>query len=150
MEKMILTGNDRRNGNGEMEMVVAKPITISSSLDFTKLYGAQRGFQYLVTKKDRLPVDDLEWFGYHVKAMVEELGELLSADKRWKTHRNVKYEPENKLEELCDVVITAMNLCIFSDIDGDQLYRAIQDKIEKNYTKWRLTHGDQETETDNS
>lgn len=148
MEKTILIGEDQ-NGERKMEEVVTGPITLPSIFDFTKLYETQQGFQYLVTKEQHLPTDDLEWFGYHVKAMVEELGELLSADKRWKTHRNVKFEQENKLEELCDVFITAMNLCIFSGIEGNQLYFAIKDKIQKNYQKWRLKNGEQETKTDN-
>ena len=109
---------------------------LSGQQSFQQLYEQQEAFQRAITKIINMPADNQEWFGYHIKAMVEELGELLSADKRWKTHRNEKYDKENKLEELCDVFITAMNLCIFSGVDANELFEAVKDKIAKNTQKW--------------
>jgi len=101
------------------------------------LYDSQVEFQKSVTEMiGGLPADNIHWFGYHVRAMVEELGELLSADKRWKTHRNIHFDREEKLDELADVFITAMNLGIFSGISAQELYDHIETKIRKNTEKW--------------
>lgn len=109
-----------------------------SALDagsFESLYRQQLEFQELIVGKE-LPLDDIDWFGYHIKAMVEELGELLTSDKRWKTHRNAKFDQENKVEEMCDVFITAMNLAIFSGFDPGMLFDAVSNKIKENTKKW--------------
>lgn len=105
--------------------------------DFKDIYEKQFEFQKLLFKKklnkdlDR-PVDDLESFSYHIKAMVEEMGELLASDKRWKTHRNSNFDIENKKEELADVFITAFNLAIHSGFDASEMYEIIDKKIKRN------------------
>ena len=48
----------------------------------------------------KVPSDNVDWFSYHIQAMVEELGEVMKADKRWKAHRNDRYMPKEKLDEL--------------------------------------------------
>lgn len=79
-----------------------------------------------------LPQDSPKWFSYHIQAMVEELGEVMKADKRWKTHRNTRYEPEEKLDEIADLFITVMNIAMYSNIDAETLGKAVFSKIEKN------------------
>lgn len=76
-----------------------------------------------------LPSDIKENFSYHIQAMVEELGELLREDKRWKNYRNDNYNRENKLNELCDCFITLMNISIFSGFTEEELKKSIKEKI---------------------
>lgn len=104
--------------------------------DIKRAFDSQMEFQGRVTGlAGFLPVDHTSWFSYHVQAMVEEMGELLKADKRWKTHRNTAYDPSNKLEEIADVFITVMNLAIFSGVPCDELMDAVQVKIAMNMKK---------------
>ena len=81
------------------------------------------------------PCDSPEWFKYHMAAMVEELGELLKADKRWKTHRNTNYDKAEKLDELADCFITLFNLGIFSGFTKDEVYDAILNKVFENHRR---------------
>lgn len=60
---------------------------------------------------------------------------MLKADKRWKTHRNVHHDQENKLDELADVFIIAINLALYSGIDGATMAETIVNKIHQNYEK---------------
>lgn len=101
---------------------------------FTDLYMKQLRFQNVIVE-EQLPVDSVKHFSYHMQAMMEELGEVLRADKRWKTHRNTFHDPVNKAEELADVFITAFNLAIFSGIKPEEMFKAIEDKIYKNYER---------------
>lgn len=108
------------------------------------LYNMQVEFQNKVLEKQSgnedkpamtLPQDDVAWFSYHIQAMVEELGEVMKADKRWKTHRNQRYEFDEKVDEIVDVFITAMNIAIFSGVSGDQLVNEVVAKIQENTVK---------------
>lgn len=116
--------------------------------EFYELFSKQVEFQQNLLKKKTgedvvLPIDSVDWFSYHMQAMMEELGEVLKADKRWKTHRNSRYEKEEKLDELADVFITAINLCIYSDFDYDDISEAIRKKIEENGNRLELKGGKQ-------
>lgn len=116
--------------------------------EFYELFSKQVEFQQNLLKKKTgedvvLPIDSVDWFSYHMQAMMEELGEVLKADKRWKTHRNSRYEKEEKLDELADVFITAINLCIYSDFDYDDISDAIRKKIEENGNRLELKGGKQ-------
>ena len=86
-----------------------------------ELVEMQKYFQEKVTLR-KMPVDDVKWFMYHVCAMQEEVGEVLKADKRWKTHRNTTYIPDEKKDEIADVFITILNIALFSGIDGEELF----------------------------
>lgn len=108
------------------------------------LYNMQVEFQKQVLEKQSketgkpviaLPQDDISWFSYHIQAMVEELGEVMKADKRWKTHRNDRFEFDEKVDEIADVFITAMNIAIFSGVSSDQLVNKIIAKIQENTLK---------------
>ncbi len=106
---------------------------------FKKLYESQQEYQHEVLRmrgaEMPLPGDNIGWFSYHIQAMVEELGEVMKADKRWKTHRNGRYEKKEKLDELADVFITAMNITMYSGFTEEQIYEAILSKIEENLEK---------------
>lgn len=106
---------------------------------FHDIYNKQIEFQNIVTKIKSLPVDDVKYFSYHMQAMIEELGEVLCADKRWKTHRNNKLDLDNKKEELMDVLITCLNLLIFTGMDSNEILVKLEDKILKNMR--RIGHG---------
>lgn len=103
-----------------------------SKESFKDSYNTQVHFQEEVAGV-YCPGDNLPQFSYHVQAMVEELGEVMKADKRWKTHRNERFEPEEKLDEIADVFITAMNMAIHSGYSAEILEHAISKKIKENY-----------------
>ena len=105
-----------------------------SSESFKDSYNAQIHFQEEVARVS-CPGDNLPQFSYHIQAMVEELGEVMKADKRWKTHRNERFEPKEKLDEVADVFITAMNIAIHSGYSIETLEHAISNKINENYAR---------------
>ena len=111
--------------------------------DFESLYNKQIKYQKRVLEKENnedknLPRDDVHWFSYHINGIVEALGEILKADKRWKTHRNSTFDAENKKVEIADLFITAMNIAMYSGLDYDELSKAINDKIESNFEELKL------------
>ena len=107
---------------------------MTGKISFEESYIAQTAFQEAVTGA-KCPGDNLSQFSYHVQAMVEELGEVMKADKRWKTHRNERYVPEEKLDELADVFITAMNMAIHSGFTAETIEAAIANKIQENFDR---------------
>ena len=76
-----------------------------------------------------VPVDDVGLASYHVQQLMSEIGEVLDADKRWKSHRNDKYDKNTKLDELADCFVVLMNIVMFSGFDGDDMTDAIQKKL---------------------
>lgn len=78
-----------------------------------------------------VPVDDVGLASYHVQQLMSEIGEVLEADKRWKSHRNDKNDKGGKLEELADCFIVLMNMVMFSGFDGNDLEEAIEEKLKK-------------------
>lgn len=78
-----------------------------------------------------VPVDDIGLFSYHIQQLMSEIGEVLDADKRWKSHRNSKNDKEAKLDEIADCFIVLMNVAMFSGFDGTQLEEAIERKLKK-------------------
>lgn len=78
-----------------------------------------------------VPVDDVGLASYHVQQLMSEIGEVLEADKRWKSHRNDKNDKDGKLEELADCFIVLMNMVMFSGLDGNDLEEAIEKKLKK-------------------
>lgn len=78
-----------------------------------------------------VPVDDVGLASYHVQQLMSEIGEVLEADKRWKSHRNDKNDKDGKLEELADCFIVLMNMVMFSGFDGNDLEEAIEEKLKK-------------------
>lgn len=76
-----------------------------------------------------VPVDDVGLASYHIQQLVSEIGEVLGADKRWKSHRNDKYDKQEKLEEIADCFIVLMNVAMFSGYDENDLAKAIEEKL---------------------
>lgn len=101
---------------------------------FSTIYKKQLEYQGKLSGITK-PEDDVNWFLYHIASMSEEIGELVKADKRWKTHRNAHFDFKNKVEELADVFITAFNLAIYSGVDDEALYNMIISKIAENSNK---------------
>lgn len=108
-----------------------------------KIYDKQKKFQEEVIKKFgyydnhsiKIPSDDVMVSSYHMLAMLEEIGELVKSDKRWKNFRNNKFDRDNKLEELCDCFITLMNIAMFSGFSGEEVEEAVANKIDENYER---------------
>ncbi len=103
-------------------------------INFEDLYELQKSFQMNIYEKE-LPNDDVNMYQYHMLAIIEELGEVLKADKRWKTHRNDIFVKDEKKDEIVDVFITAINIALYSGIDCEELLNAINDKIKINYKR---------------
>lgn len=110
---------------------------------FLTSYNSQIRFQKEVTGA-KCPGDNLHQFSYHIQAMVEELGEVMKADKRWKTHRNERYEPDEKLDEIADVFITAMNIAIHSGFTAEEIEHAIAHKISENFERLAIAKEEEE------
>lgn len=106
--------------------------------NFETLYERQMQFQQFIegmaagNKLPALPHDNHTLFHYHITAMIEELGEVLKVDKRWKTHRNTNYNKGEKLDEISDCFITLMNVSMWSGYSSNQILEAIEHKIEVN------------------
>lgn len=77
-----------------------------------------------------LPMDSVSLSSYHIQQLVSEVGEVLTADKRWKSHRQDNYDSQNKLEEIADCFIVMMNIAMFSGFDGDDVTAAITEKLD--------------------
>lgn len=117
--------------------------------DFNKLFLRQEINQLILLHKgayegftssedfDGLPCDDPKLCSYHVQQLISEIGEILSADKRWKNFRNEKYDSANKLEEIADCFIVLMNIAMYSGFGADETYEAIEDKINKVHKRIR-------------
>lgn len=123
--------NDRRIQGGELVFSEIDHIP----MEIASVYNAQRNFQKDLENIGNLPIDSIAKFQYHVTALQEEIGELLKADKRWKTHRNERYEKAEKLDEFADVYITLMNIALYSDFSSEDIEKAIVKKITTNVNR---------------
>lgn len=96
------------------------------------VFDRQRDFQEELTGL-KLPIDSPYDFRDHLCLMAEEFGELAKVDKRWRNFDGSGKLPEgNKIDELADVFIVAINLALFSEFTYDDLMRAIYKKIARN------------------
>ena len=114
------------------------------SKSFTDFFNDQVAFQKEVNKKfgygvkvENIPEDNVDVAKYHMLALMEETGELVKSDKRWKNYRNAYYDKQNKLEELSDCIITLFNVAMFSGISGKELAEALETKMNENYNRIR-------------
>ena len=71
------------------------------------------------------------------RELMEETGELVTSDKRWKNHRNTHYDKSNKLEELSDCFITLFNVAMYSGISAEELGLALTKKMDENIKRIR-------------
>jgi phosphoribosyl-ATP pyrophosphohydrolase len=78
--------------------------------------------------------DDQESYKYQIIAMFEELGEVVKADKRYKTHRK-SYDRVLKIYELADVYIVFMNMLIYSGISYDEFMKYLEEKMRLNFKR---------------
>ncbi len=76
------------------------------------------------------PIDDIGLASFHIQQLMSEIGEVLEADKRWKSHRNDKYNRQAKLEEIADCFIVLMNIAMFSGFSGNDVAQAIETKLD--------------------
>lgn len=106
----------------------------SEANDMKRAFEAQKMFQRRLTGLDEVK-DDPEKFSQQIVQLVEELGELLQADKRWREYRGDKFNEVEKEKELADVFIVAMNLAIFSGVSYEKLVGAIKEKISINFER---------------
>lgn len=114
-----------------------------NNVTFESLFESQTSFQNVLIKKGfyerfknaetiEAPVDDVKLASYHIQQLISEIGEILNADKRWKSHRNDKYDEQEKLEEIADCFIVLMNVAMFSGFDGNTIAESIKSKLDKN------------------
>ena len=111
----------------------SKVVPPDLAMSLMEMFLTQEVFQKEVT--GMLPHDAPQFFEYHITAMIEELGEVLKADKRWKSHRNTNFNESEKLDELADVFITAINLALWSGFDGADITCAIAKKLKENFKR---------------
>ena len=95
---------------------------------------AQKKYPYDFEVKD-LPEDNVQGCSYHIQHLISEIGEILSADKRWKNYRNGKYNKTEKANEIADCFIVLMNVAIFSGLSAKDLEESICDKIKENFDR---------------
>ena len=125
---------------GEMMKTKTKNGKMNNLVSFQNLFNRQKANQirmlqagmydaYKSESTKTIPVDDVKLMSYHVQQLMSEIGEVLSADKRWKNFRNVVYDADGKLEEIADCFIVLMNIAMFSGFDDEQIANAIKNKI---------------------
>lgn len=78
------------------------------------------------------PKDSVEDFHYSITALVSEIGEVLSADKRWKNARNAHYDKKEKLFELVDCMAFLVNAIQYSGFTAKEFYEAFAEKNQIN------------------
>lgn len=111
-------------------------------INFEELFESQRRNQLNLLKSGlyqgfssdeeiELPKDDVRLYSYHMLQLMSEVGEILSADKRWKNIRKDSNDKDNKKEEIADCFIVLMNVAMFSGIGSEEMLEAIEEKISK-------------------
>lgn len=88
--------------------------------------------QKLGKLKDKMPIDSVDDFRYSMLALVTEIGEVLTADKRWKNSRNDYFDWHEKREELVDCMAFLLNAILFSGIYPADFYNDFVSKWNKN------------------
>lgn len=109
-------------------------LELSDSDKLTELFEMQKNLQGQMFGKET-PIDSVEDYHYSMTALVSEIGEVLSADKRWKNARNSYYSREEKLEELVDCMAFLINAILYSGYTPDEFYKAFVEKNKKNFER---------------
>jgi NTP pyrophosphatase (non-canonical NTP hydrolase) len=116
--------------------------TNGKSNNFNDIYNRQIEFQQLLLQKGvynkqsmSLPKDSPDLSSYHIQQLISEVGEVLSADKRWKSYRNEHIDMSNKKEEIADCFIVLMNIALFSNMNADELFDTIVKKQNVNFER---------------
>lgn len=104
-------------------------------MQLTSLFIYQEEFQKALGHNN-FPVDDPIMMKQHVLGLIGEVGEVLQADQRWKDNgRNEHFDYEEKAMEIADCLIYLINICLYSGIDADKLYKTAVKKIDKNFKR---------------
>ena len=109
-------------------------LELSDGDKLTELFEMQKSLQSQMFGKET-PIDSVEDYHYSMTALVSEIGEVLSADKRWKNARNSYYSREEKLEELVDCMAFLINAILYSGYTPDEFYKAFVEKNKKNFER---------------
>lgn len=112
----------------------AERLELSDSDKLIELFEMQKSLQSQMFGKET-PIDSVEDYHYSMTALVSEIGEVLSADKRWKNARNSYYSREEKLEELVDCMAFLINAILYSGYTSDEFYKAFVEKNKKNFER---------------
>ena len=109
-------------------------------MDIKDIYKKQIDFQNSIKDKydfelNELPADNVNGFSYHIQHLISEIGEVLTADKRWKNLRKSYFNVEEKEDEIADCFIVLMNIAIFSGIEPEKFGKIIIDKINRNFVR---------------
>ena len=91
--------------------------------------GCYKGIDDTLLDVQEIPCDKPRLVSYHIQQLISEIGEILDADKRWKSFRNEKCDLDNKLEEIADCFIVLMNIAMFSGFSAEQILDAINTKL---------------------
>lgn len=105
--------------------------------ELKSLFERQKIFQSILNDDDpnEYPRDDVQLFSTSTLLAVEEIGELLKADKRWRSFRGDKFDSINKSEEMADIFIVFMNILMYSGMSIDDLMDAVSEKIDINMSR---------------
>lgn len=84
-----------------------------------------------------LPADEPQIMGNNILALVAELGEVMQEDKRWKSWCKNPPEPnfKDKKKEIIDCWHFIINLCLYSDMDVNELFDLFTHKNKENVNR---------------
>jgi NTP pyrophosphatase (non-canonical NTP hydrolase) len=108
--------------------------------ELRNIFESQVLFQESLICDKKLPADVPNEYQKSVTLLIEELGELLKTDKRWKSLRKNIYDRDEKLNEYADVFITVLNIAIYSGFTKDEIVQAVLDKIQINFGRLALEY----------
>lgn len=120
--------------NGMMKMNKSFTDFFNDQVTFQKEVNERFGYGVSV---ENIPEDNVEIAKYHMLALMEETGELVKSDKRWKNYRNTHFDKNNKLEELSDCFITLFNVAMYSGISAEEIELALTKKMDENMKRIR-------------
>ena len=120
-----------KNENARLVEAIMNSANKGDMLD--SMFAMQRALQYrMFGKLANGPKDSVEDFHYSITALVSEIGEVLSADKRWKNARNAHYDRNEKLFELVDCMAFLVNAIQYSGFTAEEFYEAFANKNQIN------------------
>ena len=120
--------------------IMVPELDIVTPIPLSELYLLQLENQMLMIKNkvydnhllegiEQIPADNPGMTSYHMLHLLSELGEVLEADKRWKSHRRDKFDLNEKQDEIMDLLIISLNLAIYSGIEINDLEQKLLDKM---------------------
>ena len=103
------------------------------------IFEAQKKRQKDITG-DVTPVDNPLKMMLHCSSLVTEIGEVMQSDTRWKKYigkeEGYEYSSKDKILEFCDCLNYLVNMCLFSNIDFEDLIAAYNIKHERLLKKY--------------